>query len=509
MELFSVYSLFLFGLVYVATRAIYRLYFHPLSHFPGPIAAHLTFWTEFYYDAICRGQYIWKLEEWHRKYGPIIRISPEELHVSDPTFYDTVYPGSSANRRIERTPRQAGIFGQAGSGFGTPGHELHRARRASLAPAFGRRAVVELQPLIVEKVRYLMKRFQDFKGAGRPIELFAAFSALTGDIISQYSFGSDAAMDLLSEDNFAPDWHRLIADYAAMGAMGKMFWWFWPVMNSFPPRVMETMQPAMKRMMGLKKMVVKRVAEILEIREGNIISDVPPTQKQRTIFHEIVESDIPEEEKRIQRLADEADVVMAAGTGTTAETLAVMCFHILNDPDILERLTKEIQPVTQNGQLRWQDLEQLPYLTAVIKEGLRICPGVTARLPRVQPDNAIKYKDWTIPPGTAVSMSAWEVHQDATIFPSPKTFNPDRWLQSGTERVEMERYLVSFSKGTRQCLGIELAKAEMYLTLAALFGAHDVKIELFETTARDVQVVGDIFNPDFPKESKGVRVVVV
>ena len=58
-------------LAYVIFGVIYRLYFHPLSGFPGPKAAALTRWYEFYHDVIKPGQFIWKIESLHEKYGTL------------------------------------------------------------------------------------------------------------------------------------------------------------------------------------------------------------------------------------------------------------------------------------------------------------------------------------------------------------------------------------------------------------------------------------------------------
>lgn len=49
--------------------AIHRLYFHPLSEFPGPKLAALTTWYEGYYDIVHRGRYLWEIEKMHKKYG--------------------------------------------------------------------------------------------------------------------------------------------------------------------------------------------------------------------------------------------------------------------------------------------------------------------------------------------------------------------------------------------------------------------------------------------------------
>jgi cytochrome P450 len=114
-------------------------------------------------------------------------------------------------------------------------------------------------------------------------------------------------------------------------------------------------------------------------------------------------------------------------------------------------------------------------------------------------------------------MSSSLIHTNAHVFPSPLEFRPERWL----DNKGLEKYLVSFSKGSRQCVGINLAYAELYLCLNAVFGRYGPgvegaqkgvnpklrKMELFETTKEDVEMKHDLFIPGPKKESKGVRVV--
>ncbi len=99
-------------------------------------------------------------------------------------------------------------------------------------------------------------------------------------------------------------------------------------------------------------------------------------------------------------------------------------------------------------------VEHLPYLTAVIQEGIRLHPGAIMRMQRVSPDEPLYYGNasntkWTIPAGTPVSMDATLTQMNPTIFPQPREFQPERWI--GNPRLN--RYLLSFSKGTRGCLG--------------------------------------------------------
>jgi hypothetical protein len=65
------YAAVAIGVLYLIGGAIYRLYFHPLSRFPGPKIAAVTGWYETYHDLIRRGMFVWKIQEMHEKYGKL------------------------------------------------------------------------------------------------------------------------------------------------------------------------------------------------------------------------------------------------------------------------------------------------------------------------------------------------------------------------------------------------------------------------------------------------------
>ena len=91
------------ALAYTAVLAIYRIYFHPMSHIPGPKLAAITYWYQSYYDLWPHsGRFLWKTAELHEQYGPIIRIGPNEVQINDKDYYSEMYP--SGNRRREKSP---------------------------------------------------------------------------------------------------------------------------------------------------------------------------------------------------------------------------------------------------------------------------------------------------------------------------------------------------------------------------------------------------------------------
>jgi hypothetical protein len=86
-------------ILYFVSRTIYNLYLSPISNIPGPKLAAATGWYEFYHDIITYGKYVFTVYDMHKEYGPIVRISPYEVHISDPDFYDTLYASSNTNRK--------------------------------------------------------------------------------------------------------------------------------------------------------------------------------------------------------------------------------------------------------------------------------------------------------------------------------------------------------------------------------------------------------------------------
>lgn len=89
-------------LVYIVALVVWRLWFSPLAHIPGPKLAALTQYYEFYYDFVLGGQYNYKIIDMHERYGPIVRINPWEVHVGDPEFFSDLYTSPSPSRRRDK-----------------------------------------------------------------------------------------------------------------------------------------------------------------------------------------------------------------------------------------------------------------------------------------------------------------------------------------------------------------------------------------------------------------------
>ena len=209
-------------------------------------------------------------------------------------------------------------------------------------------------------------------------------------------------------------------------------------------------------------------------------------------------------------------MIVGAGTHTTSWILTVIAFHLISQPPLLRRLKEELRAAHPNPSSKptLPELEKLPFLTAVLKEGLRLGYGATARSARIAPDTSLKCGDYMIPPGTPVSIAIPITSHNESLFPNSHSFDPSRWLSD--DAAHLDKYIISFSKGSRACLGMNLAWAELYLCTAAVFdsfGSSEVKmqgdkgvLELFETDESDVRMASDMFFPVAKEGSKGVRI---
>ena len=142
----------------------------------------MQFRYEFYYDVVCRGQYIFKIRELHKQYGNIIRINPYELHVSDPTYYGTLYASSASGEKRDKWKWYTKQFGTPEAMFSTTSHDQHKARRAALNRFFSMASVRKLQPLIEERVAQLVRRIREFRDTNKGEDLIKvdyAFAAFT------------------------------------------------------------------------------------------------------------------------------------------------------------------------------------------------------------------------------------------------------------------------------------------------------------------------------------------
>ncbi|PYI26859.1 cytochrome P450 [Aspergillus indologenus CBS 114.80] len=494
MPLITAWQLLVACVAYFGARTIYRLWFHPLSHIPGPALAAISHLPEFYHDVIKGGMYFQQVSKYHERYGPIVRISPGELHISDPAFYDKIY-ASGAHVR-EKDPGQARSFGAPNSMLSTVDHHQHRYRRGLLNRFFSKQSVVNLHPVLEARIQRLMKRFERMHERGDELNMTAALAAFTADVISHYCLGMDLRF---SEDEaFRNDIREAHTRIIRQCHFTKYFPMVSESLNLLPVWLVRCIQPEMACLLTVQETVSGLAAEALRRSSSSNSSKDKPQGSladEDTLLGVLAHPSIPAAERTLARVQDEAMIVLLAGTETTANAISMALYRLYTNPTILQRVRDELQSIVPDPfQIPpWSTLERLPYLSATIKESLRLSYGSIARMARVAPDETLTYKNYRIPPKTPMSTSTYFVHMDPAIFPDPERFEPDRWLQPSGD--SLTRFLVPFHRGTRGCLALNLAYSELFMVVAAIARRFDLRVQ--ERSVQESRVAREYTAP-FP-----------
>jgi len=130
------------------------------------------------------------------------------------------------------------------------------------------------------------------------------------------------------------------------------------------------------------------------------------------------------------------------------------------------------------GYVTWSDTRHMPYLDAVVREGLRIHPAIGLSLERIVPSSGLTIGKHYLPPSTIVGCNAWALHRDENIFgKETDEWRPERWLECSQEaRSEMNGALFSFGMGPATCIGKNISLMEIYKFVPALLSRYKVSI---------------------------------
>ncbi|CAJ2514334.1 Uu.00g024530.m01.CDS01 [Anthostomella pinea] len=493
--------------VYWACFRIYRVYFSPLSNIPGPKLAALTYLYEGYYEVWLGGKYFLKVAELHKQYGPIVRITPEEVHFADPEFLDALYP--AGRRKTEKPSWFALLTGTPYSIVSTTHHELHRQRRNALSSFFSAASIHRFEHIMRQHLAKLLSRLDESARTNSIVKIHEVFKAAASDIITMYAF--DNSFDFLDMPDYGQSYFESTNNFFLLTHVCVILPWLYPLIQNSPGWLLRSLFP------GLSEV---RDRQTWWLDQVHSIRKSPDLQRvKHTIFGGILTSKLPDEEKSDARLASEAQLVVFAGEGTTAWGLNAALYELLAHPDELRKLKAELSGVDvgEDGIPALSQVEGLLYLGAVIQEALRVHPGVLTRQMRVSPDVPVTYVDsakgktYVVPPGAVTSMSPHITHRDPDAFEDPYEFRPQRWI----DNPKLARYFHGFARGSRNCVGMTLARREMALILATLILKYDLytgqkgpTMELYDTKrARDVDAHSDYIIPVPAEGSQGVRIL--
>ncbi|OTB04039.1 hypothetical protein M426DRAFT_59198 [Hypoxylon sp. CI-4A] len=436
----------------------YNLYFHPLAKYPGPFWARASLLWRFWHTM--RGRSHCVIQQTHEKYGPVFRVSPNELSFASVASWKGIYgyPPAGSEQLIKGPFYD--VFGGAYK-TGCIGSErdpsVHAKKKKNLTAAFSLKALAEQEPI----VQQCLDRFVDklgplsVKSQGKGLNVCHWLEMVAFDILGEMAFGEGFGcvekeeyhswMDLILKHLFEVTMVDNLRRIEVLAAIGR---WLLPSLVS---GVRE------EHSMYSRAKVQKRLD-----------ASTPRQDFFTHIVGKVRSGEVPKEE-----MTAHASTLIIAGGETTATCLAAALYYLLKTPAALEKLTNEVRTrYASYDEIDATSAMQLPYMQAVINEALRIHPPGSQGFPRVSPGTEID-GHW-VPRGAEVYTSAWTVTHDPKNFHEPMKFKPERWLDP--ECTDIKEASQPFSLGYRACIGRNFAYLEMTSCLSKMLFKYDMEL---------------------------------
>ncbi|KAK1962023.1 cytochrome P450 CYP11/CYP12/CYP24/CYP27 subfamily protein [Colletotrichum sublineola] len=449
--------------LYVLWRLLYNVLLHPLHEYPGPrlwAASRIP-----YAFACMTGQGHRKILQLHEAYGDIVRVAPNELSYCSPEAWKEVFG---------RRKTAAGEIGKDSlhyaeakdSILGAP-KEKHTQLRRILGRGFSHKAVLDQERLIkshVDQLFNILSEHEETKGWEVPIDVNKLFDFVALDIITDLGFG--ASFHCLSAGEYHP-WAKFFLDALPGIAFAT---------------AMKQFEIVFKLLMALApKSLVRKHEEMVLLTNSMVEKRLEEADRPDLI--QAMCQPFSENERRplsIQEIKANAQILTMAGYDTTATALAGATFLLITNASAMVSLCKEIRSAFQHeSEINISTTSNLAYLRAAIDEALRMYPPGGSGMPRQVPKGGAFILNQHIPAGTIVSIWQYAMYHSARNFTQPESFVPERWLNDGAGASfshDRKETFQPFSFGPRDCIGRNLAYAELRIVLARLVWNFDLEL---------------------------------
>ncbi|KAI9787993.1 MAG: hypothetical protein M1816_007297 [Peltula sp. TS41687] len=328
--------------------------------------------------------------------------------------------------------------------------------KRNLTSAFSTRALTEQEDIINGCVDGFVEKLGSMEGAKtKGLNMTKWYEMISFDILGEMAFGESFHAVEDEEPHF---WSRLIVSHlffiTVLDNLAR-----YPFCVTLGKWILPQVTTAVRdRHSGYTRKKVQKRLETESSRKDFLT----------TLVEKVKSGEVDKEE-----MTAHVSTLVIAGGETVFVFMAVVTYYVLQTPEAYDKLKKEIRGAFANySDINNAAVQRLPYLQAVISEGLRIIPPGSQGLPRISPG---MYVDgvW-VPKGVEMYTSAWSVTHDEQYFHEPFKFKPERWIDP--DCTDVKEASQPFSLGPRGCIGRNFAWVEMNLILAKMHFAYDMEL---------------------------------
>ncbi|RVX75020.1 hypothetical protein B0A52_01297 [Exophiala mesophila] len=447
------------GLAVAIAYGLYNAFLHPLAAVPGPrlyAASNLP-----YLAALLAGRWPFVLSKLHDQYGPAVRFTPSDVSFITPQAWQTIYghkkQGQLSFQKDKRLYRSALTDADNILLADDANHSRHRRL---LAHAFSEKALRGQEGVLNHYLALLLSQLSKRADNGEVVNLVQWYNFTTFDIIGDLAFGEP--FGCLAAGVYHP-WVDTIFDGFKLAVLNQAI------------KRLPIAAPILRRF--IPKQLVKNQMDHLKLSFEKAQKRLETGNTEREDFMSYILRFNDEKGMNPDEIGENANILILAGSETTATLLSGTTFWLLKNPSIYKKLVQEIRTMfAKEEDMTSITIAGAKYLLAVLSEGLRIYPPSPGGLGRVTPKGGAMVDGFQIPEGTVVSVPHWASYHSKHNFVRPDEFIPERWLNDPRFENDVRDVVQPFQFGPRNCLGKNLAYIEMRLILARMLWNFDIEL---------------------------------
>ncbi|KAH8672903.1 cytochrome P450 monooxygenase-like protein [Tricladium varicosporioides] len=457
--------------LYFVASATYLVYFHPLSKFPGPKlwAISRLPWA----STVIKGDLWQTLGKHHEKYGPVVRIAPDELSTVSPKAWKEIYIFKPLLLKdpYSQTPPLNG----AHSLFTAEG-ATHQRIRAVLANSFSDKGLRGQATIIEGYADQLVARVrrEADKDQGQKVDITKLYGYAAFDTITDLSLGESLVHGLEGANEHG--WLKNYFFHAKFSAVRIALTRFSPLDTILGLFLLSVTRKARQRNWRVITGALNRRLANIETKE----------QQRFDLIAPLVGRLDENEQKGITKaeLLSNGLAFVIAGSQLNTNIMATATYLLLRHRMTLDRLVQEIRGRFSNkSEITVQGTQGLVYLDAVINETLRIRHPTPINLPRVVPSEGHVVDGVAIPGNTIIGVNLQSIQNHPALWVEPRKFHPERFLPGTDPRYDnrfdkdVKEAFAPFSVGSRNCIGYKLFFAQVRVALAMVVWNFDLEWE--------------------------------
>ncbi|KAF2195063.1 cytochrome P450 [Zopfia rhizophila CBS 207.26] len=396
----------------------------------------------------------------HQKYGPLVRIAPNEVSCAEPTVIPKIYRNQAPLQKTDFYPIWGGTeISKQPDTFTCLDERVHSNYRRIVNPVYTLSNVLKNEEFINKCTNLFVQRLGEHADRKEDIDLgkWYAFDVI-GEIFFGRMFGfmensHDHGVFIASLDALMP--------VLCIAAIGPAY--LRPLVTGSASAIPAALKAA-KSVDDIRKAAIAATNQ----RKKDIEDGVVPRNDLLQQLFGIVR----EKGEKVNFTHNEATleswVAMFAGSDTTAIGLRSCFYYLMKNPKAQTKALAEIDAAVAanvlSSPIKYSETTtKLPYICACIKEAMRLHPSVALNIQRHAPVEGIVLSGKHIPKGYRIGVNPAVVHYDKGAFgEDADQFKPERWLVGEERYKAMEKSLLIFGAGTRTCIGKNISLTETY-----------------------------------------------